>query len=200
MNRFKVFGIVAMVASIWLLMTSCMTAGDRAAYIASLVGTWSNEWDTLVLNDNRTFHMTWSYGDGGEMSGTFTANSHTISLTPTGGWRFSGSYSVVGNNLRISIPAWEWNNATLFRHEYFVGTWANAWDTMVLNPNGTFQMTWTYGNGGQISGIFVASGGDISLMPHGGQMFAGTYSIIDDMFLRISVPDWQWNNAILSRQ
>jgi len=206
MNRLKVFGIVAMIASIGLLMTGCLTAADRKAAIAPLVGTWSNAWDTLVFDANGRFQMTWSSGDGGQMSGSFTVRRGNIFLSPLGGDTFTGSYSLVGDNLHISVPAWQWVNGILSRevHVYnygpFIGAWSNPWDAIVLNANGTFQMTWSSGGGGQMSGVFIANNGDISLTPRGRQTYTGTYSVLDEDTLRISVPGWQWNNAILSRQ
>ena len=199
MNIFGFLGIVAAVASALFLMTGCLTAADRST---PLVGTWSSAWDTLVFNADGRFQITWSYGEGGQMSGTFTVRRDDIFLTPQGGQTFRGTHYVVGDNLHISIPGWQWIGGILSRHVYdgpLVGTWGNPSDTLVLNADGTFRMTWSYGEGGQMSGTFTASDGDILLTPRGRNTYTGTFYIIDEDAIRISVPGWQWNDARLLR-
>jgi len=110
-NRIRFFGIIAMVALIGLSMTSCSTDGNGIE--PGILGTWNNTntryfEGRLVFNANGTFtrHV---FEDGVwdmDGSGTFTANNGTLSMTFLGEPTVSGTYSIVGNNLLLTIPEW----------------------------------------------------------------------------------------------
>jgi len=105
---------------------------------SNLVGTWEDEGGgSLVLNANGTLVMT---DFGSPQSGTFSVSGNNITITLSGEEPMTGTFVLVGDTLTLSMAEWDWR---LYREGAGGITWSAAPSPGIPTPSIilTFQGT-----------------------------------------------------------